>query len=1101
MTDLALSNYKEAQENRIGRNDARRIQAERDKARSPTSGAARRWPFELLQNAHDPGPRQGSSVVNIRLSASDSRLVFQHNGRAFTMDDLTALLSGGSNKEYQSVDTTGQFGTGFLVTHVLSPKINLSGILDSEAGHERFQINLDRSGDESTILENIKAAESDIQAAEPVQAVASEWTAEFQYPVDNQEAVAVGVDEFRRSVPYLYGTCHYLGDVTIEAGDHVAESWHPVDSRRYERAGVRILEQYVTLRDKALPATFRILRLMPASAPDDADIGLVVVLRSNEAQWRFVPAPLGLPRIFARFPIRTSAFLPINCVIDGRFDVQEERDRIGMKDCDQARMAAGLELIPAVVELAVEEKWQDCQQLARVAEVETAFSEDRRADELDWWNQELRKTAGVLAQMPLVKTAAGYLPAIAAQSSMVADFVLPRYSRTVAKDEIAEERVWDLSVKTTILRPPVRELLSEWNELTDGWESLGISVRRMGLKEIAEKMRENAKRIDELPVDGDPQAWLADYMDVLGELPAGHDCNELLEGLLPNQDGELCSAAALKRDDAIPNELKDIAELIGLGVRKRLFDAPLAGLGMRDGYRFIQAFIAKSLPGKLAEDDVLHECIDRLSRELPDGQKPADHVSELIEGSVRLLAYIWATHGEEGADLARRCPLLTRDKSIAHYSPKKIMAPVSAWHQEAQSFAEIYAPSRVLADVYHDRSTEECDVVGALVAWGIAFPDPIIKQKSEVDEQLLRALVLGDTDTQGLTVRDEFSQVALLSTEVIQRCEDHLDRATLLLGFVLKYLAPNDPAWRRRRRVVAKRGTEEVTLEIREALWVAELKRRAWVPMETEEGNQKVMPSPASLGPLLRDEWLVSNDPGIEFLIECFGFEVLSLRLQALPEKIKEEVSGRLAELVEIGGSDPSFYQQLVENLQMQRKRQQEKERNKKFGLAVQAAIEEFLREIPLNVQVIDRGYDLEVDVPEEVPLIEAGTHVCSVGPYLVEIKATTSGYVRLTPAQARIASQCDQFVLCVVDLRKCGQDRLFQPWTACDVEPLARIITDLRDSISETHSLVKAATEQEIAIQNESKLRYVVPTQIWERGKSIKLWVKEIAPTLDLSA
>ncbi|HEY4846231.1 MAG TPA: hypothetical protein VIH87_00135, partial [Methylocella sp.] len=93
--------------------------SERDKARSATSGAAKRWPFELLQNAHDPGPRAGSKFVDVNFNAAGAAFIFQHNGRPFTGDDLAALLSGGSNKEYDdSADTTGRYGTGFLVTHV-----------------------------------------------------------------------------------------------------------------------------------------------------------------------------------------------------------------------------------------------------------------------------------------------------------------------------------------------------------------------------------------------------------------------------------------------------------------------------------------------------------------------------------------------------------------------------------------------------------------------------------------------------------------------------------------------------------------------------------------------------------------------------------------------------------------------------------------------------------------------------------------------------------------------------------------------------------------------------------------------------------------------
>ena len=152
-----------------------------------------------------------------------------------------------------------------------------------------------------------------------------------------------------------------------------------------------------------------------------------------------------------------------------------------------------------------------------------------------------------------------------------------------------------------------------------------------------------------------------------------------------------------------------------------------------------------------------------------------------------------------------------------------------------------------------------------------------------------------------------------------------------------------------------------------------------------------------------------------------------------------------------------------------------------------------------MTVKVMDRGYDFDVEFPDEIPLIEAGTHEFAVGPYLVEVRWPTSDSVRLTPAQARVASTSDNFILCVVDLRKCAGDRLEQPWAAKDVEPLALMVFDFRDLIAETHNLVDTATNRTIAIRNEAQLRYAVPSEIWEDGIPILEWVKRIASTLKI--
>jgi hypothetical protein len=54
-----------------------------------------------------------------------------------------------------------------------------------------------------------------------------------------------------------------------------------------------------------------------------------------------------------------------------------------------------------------------------------------------------------------------------------------------------------------------------------------------------------------------------------------------------------------------------------------------------------------------------------------------------------------------------------------------------------------------------------------------------------------------------------------------------------------------------------------------------------------------------------------------------------------------------------------------------------------------------------------------------------------------------------------------------------------------------------LRSDVSQTHALVQAAAEQPISIQNENKLRYVVPVAVWQHGLAIREWVRAIAPSL----
>ena len=200
MSKKAYEMFAEAREEQYSRSLARRIRTRVDQARKSPHSASIRWPFELLQNALDAGPRDGSSVVRIRLKREPTSIVFEHDGAPFTLQELAALLFGGSSKEYESDTTTGRFGTGFLVTHVLAERTRLRGLLQVATGFERFDLTLDRGGDEDTILDNIRDSNKAIRAALRVSDPALVPSALFEYAYGEGDSWAHGLSELKRAL-------------------------------------------------------------------------------------------------------------------------------------------------------------------------------------------------------------------------------------------------------------------------------------------------------------------------------------------------------------------------------------------------------------------------------------------------------------------------------------------------------------------------------------------------------------------------------------------------------------------------------------------------------------------------------------------------------------------------------------------------------------------------------------------------------------------------------------------------------------------------------------------------------------------------------------
>jgi hypothetical protein len=253
---------------------------------------------------------------------------------------------------------------------------------------------------------------------------------------------------------------------------------------------------------------------------------------------------------------------------------------------------------------------------------------------------------------------------------------------------------------------------------------------------------------------------------------------------------------------------------------------------------------------------------------------------------------------------------------------------------------------------------------------------------------------------------------------------------------------------------------------------------------------------------LLQPTWLEGNHAAIRLLSEWFEFDELELRLLGIaPDADKrQELRNRLAKLVESGGADPELYTSLVEEVEARRRRKRDVDRCRRFGIAVQDAIKSAMENYGLNLELVDRGFDYEVKLPTDDVLEDAASRF-KVGQYLLEVKSTTRGKPRLTPAQAETASnESSRYVLCVVDLRDLSEEELDAEWTAAKAESLAKIVPDIGGKVEETCLLVEAARTNSVAIRNESALRYEVPVSVWELGISIQTWVANISTCLSES-
>ena len=595
MSEVAVKIYEESRREQHSRNEARAIYRNVLAARRSVSSAGMRWPFELLQNALDFGPRTGNSSVAIRLSCDQSIVAFEHDGVPFTSDDLSALMSGGSSKEFESEKTTGRFGTGFLVTHVLAERTGLEGLLTTPDGTERFRLVLDRGGDEKAILENMETCREAMRAATAVSDLNGIASAKFEYHLNDHSPLALGIDSLKSSLPYLYATRQILGHVELHDENDNTEVWEPKEVTAQEFDGGYVEERTLQIQqDGNDPFEVRVFRFMTSK---DASASALVLVKRTDEEWRVVPLALNAFRVYREYPLRGSGFLPTNFVLDGKFEPDEERYKMLMTDNDKELVEDAFAAAVLAVKFAFANKWGDAHLLVRVREPSTAF-EPTNTEEKDWWSRQLASFAERVAKLPIVECSSEMLPSIDPNGAF-ADFVIPSLSTDSNENETTVDRVWLLAETASRLLPPKRELAAIWTEIAQGWNSLGVRVNRVGVKDIAEWVKGDADTLDKILVEADAKQWMTLFLDITGECWANRSGVDLtvLRDILPDQNQCLRSPSELSRDLGVPDSLKDICSDIGLDIRSQLLLRDFQAVADEGEMPHIQyALIARSPP-------------------------------------------------------------------------------------------------------------------------------------------------------------------------------------------------------------------------------------------------------------------------------------------------------------------------------------------------------------------------------------------------------------------------------------------------------------------------------------------------------------------------
>ncbi len=515
--------------------------------------AKRRWFWELLQNAKDSVPK--GDAVSVRLVVENvlaqKSVKFSHNGNPFKYQDAKNLIFPYSDKsEEEDSDKSGRFGTGFLATHVLSPKIIVNGVYINDSKVFGFDFTLNRSLEgKVAIADSINNTwkqfrEKRVQI-ESWQHNKETYDTSFRYEIedDTLSLIKDSIGDIENSLPYALTFVPKIRKVEIiDQIDNFRISYHKLEEETKELTEhIKIYTIERTLDKNTVEEKTKVYIVVCSNGQVDIAIevgktheGLEIKELADSTPMLFSPFPLiGINEFKFPLIVNSNEFLP-----------KEERDGIwlnndGYGSLNQQLFEQTVALYHELATFASSQNWSNTYLLFKSLK-ETLVLQDFNSS---WFKERIQDPIKTLAKtIPLVDLENGERE--------------PMVSLFFPHDIKESNRIvlWEFLQKLFPNQVSKREDVNYWYNVT--WPELprvtieSLTKHLSGLRTVetlAEKLQIN---------ENDAITWLNGYVGFISkEAPELLDLQEAQ--ILPDQFGNFKRKSELDLDDdTIDLELK-----------------------------------------------------------------------------------------------------------------------------------------------------------------------------------------------------------------------------------------------------------------------------------------------------------------------------------------------------------------------------------------------------------------------------------------------------------------------------------------------------------------------------------------------------------------
>lgn len=1083
--------------------------------------AAKRWAFELLQNALDAAKKM-ERKLEIEIESADNRdsLVFRHNAGPFTIEEVDAIIYGGTTKirPFSGVSRpTGKFGSGLFVTHILSRKLGVNGMIEDNGQYFDFELSIDRTSDDvEQLVKTIDACFDELDKVTSASSGAAYYT-EFIYEIigsSAKNAARVGIETLRNWLPFLFAFNAELSAVTIDGQTFVRKE-EPEADEKFTR---------VSVVSKAQDGSedLQVLRL----CDKDHNVTVAVVVRGEEV----MAVPADVPRIFVSMPLIGTERIPLPFVIDSSLlEPEEDRNAVYLSGEFAQKNSKLLEQSLAdffdLVTLCVDKKLKGLHWLCSFKKVPMEYFSDKR-EYWEYWDNTIKKAVNEFTNLGVVDTEEGYI----APSETV--FLIPAIgdiesSKTLSKDQFDLFYALAQELKSPI---PTADTAYHWQEIAKIWKTIDddLEIYFCSVESLLDDIKSACKaerdwyNISQVAVKFglEEQPFfeiLYRLFELVNQLFREQKIIEsFVDGLLLDQNNTFGPKSGFTVKDVknegiqqelflessgtggdIPDELKDLSVDIAFDIRSCLLDNRFSG------FAIVRELLQREMD--------VNTFIKEMMRYRLSPQEKVKLEENRFVGWVRLLT--WCI---QNGKISQDMPIFARDGTVRLVNPgapEPILLLPFKHLKIDEKYEHLIPEGRLLHDEYFKLAQDETSLIKRLVENNICFGN-VVYQKTQLGmskEKLKKILV---DKTSELTRKEHLisvedgtiSAIPFWSPEILGRICQVGERARSFVHFLAEIIGTRDKGWRTPIEAYCSScGGKHVIFA---AEWLADVACDSWIPVEKGEEGETA-PREATkenIENLLGTEdinTIIQSDIGVE-LLSNLGFDKLDLKIRRKSlgsstdeQQLREDVAQAVDrdDILALVKYPPETISSLVSQLDEREANRRRMLEGQQSGRVCEEVIREIFADLKkkrlIKAKIVTTHVGADIEIWPEEDGWDGGR--INIAPYDIEIKFTTGTRVWFSKAQANRAQETGaKYFIMVIGGDQTLKERLLAyfhlgPREKKKIRALVQQSSHLVPNISDKLVSAPSLEEVEPAIAG-----YWVKEVLWSRGRDLGTWILE---------